>query len=190
LSSELLSFGVAAPLVFVTATITLTILGAPRLLVFSLGGLAFGAGLGLVWSLLGTLLGAYATFLLVRTLGGDAILHRYPKLNRYCHGIPNRGLLTVLLVRQMPMNGLHNNLLLGLSSVKHRDFLLGSTLGYLPLGVAASLVGAGVITGDLTRMVQFLGAGLAFSLIIAFVLKRAIAQHPSGKNLVCEIPEL
>lgn len=169
--AELNGFGFAAPVVFVAGTALLAAIGAPRLVLCSLAGMLFGFSLGLVWSQLGTLLGAYGTFLAVRALGREAIVGRYPKLNRYSERIRNRGLLAVLLIRQLPMNGFHNNLLLGLSSVRHRDFLLGSLLGYLPLGVTAVLIGAGVVQTDPTRLVQYATAAIAAFLLLGFLLK-------------------
>jgi uncharacterized membrane protein YdjX (TVP38/TMEM64 family) len=174
IKAQLDGFGLAAPLVFVAGTALLVTLGAPRLVVCSLAGMAFGPWWGLAWSQVGTLLGAYATFLTVRAFGREPILRRYPGLDRYSDRIRGRGLLAVLLIRQLPMNGFHNNLLLGLSPVGHRDFLFGSLLGYLPLGATAVLIGAGVVQTELTRLVQFTAAGVAAFLLLGLLLKRLV----------------
>lgn len=175
IKAELDGFGLAAPLIFVLGSAALTAAGAPRLVLCSLAGMAFGISRGLVWSQLGTLLGAYGTFLMVRSCGRESILRRYPKLDRFSDRLRNRGLLAVLLIRQLPMNGFYNNLLLGLSPVSHGDFLAGSLLGYLPLGVTAVLIGAGVVQGDRTRIVQYyaLGAIAAF-VLLGFLLHRLV----------------
>jgi uncharacterized membrane protein YdjX (TVP38/TMEM64 family) len=172
IKAQLDGFGLAAPLVFVAGSALLAAIGAPRLVLCSLAGLLFGVSRGLLWSQLGTLLGAYGTFLAVRTFGREAILRRYPKLDRYSERIRGRGLLAVLLIRQLPMNGFHNNLLLGLSPVGHRDFLLGSLLGYLPLGVTAVLIGAGAVQTDPSRLIQYATAALAAFLLLGFLLKQ------------------
>jgi uncharacterized membrane protein YdjX (TVP38/TMEM64 family) len=172
IKAQLVGFGFAAPLVFVAGTALLMVVGVPRLVLCSFAGAAFGPFWGLVWSQLGTLLGAYGTFLTVRTCGRTSILRRYPQLDRYSCRIRKRGLLTVLLIRQLPMNSFHNNLLLGLSPVEHRDFLLGSLLGYLPLGLTAVLIGAGMVQTDLTRLVQYLAAGITVFFMLGFLLKR------------------
>ena len=171
---QLDGFGLAAPLIFVVGTALLAAFGAPRLLLYSIAGVAFGATWGLVWSLLGTLLGAYSTFLTVRALGRGPILRRFPALARYSGRIRKRGFLAVLLVRQLPMNGFYNNLLLGLSPVRHRDFLLGSLLGYLPMGMAAAAIGAGVVQADLARLLQYAGMGGAAFVIVGLLLKRLV----------------
>ncbi|MGE5320807.1 MAG: hypothetical protein ACM3KD_11545, partial [Hyphomicrobiaceae bacterium] len=68
---ELASFGLAAPLVFAACCAGLLAIGMPRLLLCSLGGMIFGFAWGLLWTQLGTVLGAYGTFLFVRWRGRD-----------------------------------------------------------------------------------------------------------------------
>jgi uncharacterized membrane protein YdjX (TVP38/TMEM64 family) len=172
LKTQLDAFGLGAPLVFVVGTALLMACGAPRLVLGSIAGMIFGAAWGLVWSLAGTLLGAYGTFLAVRAFGRDPIRRRYPQLDRYSGRLHKQGFLAVLLIRQLPMNGFYNNLLLGLSPVRHRDFLLGSVLGYLPVGMAAVSIGAGAVQADLARLVQFAVAGGAAFLLLGLLVKR------------------
>jgi hypothetical protein len=49
------------------------------------------------------------------------------------------------MTRQLPISGLVLNVGLGLSPVTSGSFLLGSFLGFLPLGVVVTLVGSGVV---------------------------------------------
>lgn len=172
IKAQVAEFGLAAPLVFTLATALLSLIGAPRLVLCSLAGMLFGAAWGLVWSQLGTLLGGYGCFLAVRVLGRAAILRRYPRLERYSQSLRERGLVAVLLIRQLPMTGFHNTLLLGLSPVAHRDFLLGSLLGYLPLGVTAVLIGAGVVQTDPTRLIQFGAVAAVAFVVLGLILKQ------------------
>lgn len=174
IKAQLDSFGMAAPLVFMVGTALLIAIGAPRLVVCSLAGMAFGPWWGLAWSQIGTLLGAYATFLTVRAFGREPILRRYPSLDRYSDRVRGRGLLAVLIIRQLPMNGFHNNLLLGLSPVGHGDFLLGSLVGFLPLGATAVLIGAGVVQTDFSRLIQLTAAGVVAFLLLGFLLKKLV----------------
>lgn len=172
IKAQLDGFGLAAPLLFVAGTALLMALGAPRLVLCSMAGMAFGAAWGLAWSLVGTLLGAYGTFLMVRALGREPVRRRFPALVRHSERIRERGFLAVLLIRQVPMNGFYNNLLLGLSPVGHRDFLLGSLVGYLPLGTAAAAIGAGVVQADLVRLIQYATVGGMAFLLFGLLLKR------------------
>jgi uncharacterized membrane protein YdjX (TVP38/TMEM64 family) len=172
IKDELALFGIAAPLVFTAAAALSTAIGVPRLLLCSLGGMTFGFVSGLLWTQLGTLLGSYATFLFVRWRGRDYTLQHFPRLCRFSQKLESRGLLSVLLLRQLPMNGFYNNVFLGLTPVSHRDFIFGSLLGFLPLGVTACLIGAGLIQADFAKSVQYVALALACSVILGFLLNR------------------
>lgn len=176
IKDELALFGLAAPLVFALTAAALTAVGVPRLLVCSLAGIVFGFAWGLLWSQLATVLGSYATFLFVRWRGRDYTLAHFPRLKRFTRKLENRGLLSVLLLRQLPMNGFYNNIFLGLTPVSHRDFLLGSLLGFLPLGLTACLIGAGLIQADFTRAVQYVALALACSVVLGYLLGRLPAR--------------
>ncbi len=178
IKEQLALFGMAAPAVFTAASALLTAIGAPRLLLCSLGGMAFGFAWGLAWSQLGTVLGSYATFLFVRWRGRDYALSHFPRLRKFSQNMESRGLMSVVLVRQLPLNGFYNNVFLGLTPVSHGDFILGSLLGFLPLGVTACLLGAGLIQGDLVKGVQYVALALASSVILGFLLNHLVR----GKN--------
>lgn len=166
LSLWIKGFGAWAPAAYVTASALLMAVGVPRLLLCSVAGLAFGFGWGLAWSQAGTLLGSYLTFLFVRWGGRDWSLEHFQRLKPFVHALEERGVLAVLLIRQLPMSGFYNNLLLGVTGVSHRDFLLGSFLGFLPMGITASLLGAGLIQADAAHTLQYLTlAALSFALL-------------------------
>jgi uncharacterized membrane protein YdjX (TVP38/TMEM64 family) len=170
IKNELDSFGSVEPLVFTIAVTLLTAIGVPRLLLCSLGGMIFGFAWGLLWSQIGTLMGSYGIFLVVRRRG--FALQRFPRLRRFSDKLESRGLLSVLLLRQLPMNGFYNTVFLGLTPVRHRDFVFGSLLGFLPLGVTACLIGAGLIQADLATGVQYVASALACSIVFGFLLNR------------------
>jgi len=172
IKAQLDAFGFAAPWVFTAAAALLTALGMPRLLLCSLGGLVFGFAWGLAWTQAGTLLGAYAIFLMVRWQGRDYTLNHYPRLRGFSQNLESRGLLSVILIRQLPVNGFYNTVLLGLTPVSHGDFLLGSLLGFLPLGLTACLLGAGLVQGDWLKGMQYIAFGLACSVIAGHALNR------------------
>ena len=89
----------------------------------------------------------------------------------------------VALIRQLPINGFYNNVLLGLTPVSHGDFLLGSVLGFLPLGVTACLLGAGLIQKDLFMGVQYIALGLACSVVLGLICNGLFNKlYPSRDN--------
>lgn len=154
--ARLAEFGYWSPLVYAVAGALLTIVGVPRLLIASVGGLVFGFAWGLVWSHLAALLGSYLTFLFVRWGGRAWSLEHFPRLRGFTSQMNQRGVLAVLLIRQLPMPGFYNNLLLGLTPVSHRDFWIGSAFGFLPMGVTGALLGAGLLQADASQAAQYM----------------------------------
>ncbi|BBL73625.1 TVP38/TMEM64 family protein [Methylomagnum ishizawai] len=175
--AQLAATGLAAPAVFFLASALLTGLGAPRLLFCFLAGWSFGFGWGFVLSHFGTLLGAYGVFLLARRIAPERLLQKYPKLKTITVPV-GRGWWSVLLVRQLPISGLYNDILLGWSPVTHRDFWIGSFLGFLPLGVTASLMGAGAIRADLAE----LGKYCALAAVLFFLLDYSVKWVTARKT--------
>lgn len=175
ISEYLRSFGWAAPLVFTFAVAGLVAVGVPRLLLCPIGGMAFGFWQGLLWAQLGTMLGYYATFLFVHWCGRDFILRKWPRLSRYTGFSRKNGMISVLLIRQLPITGFYLNLLLGLIPLSHADFLLGSFIGILPAAVPATLVGSGAtaFSSGESKMYAFLAiaGGLALWLLAGRLLR-------------------
>jgi len=181
LKAELANYGLVAPLVFTTAGAALTAIGAPRLILCSLGGLAFGFAWGLVWSQLATVLGSYATLLLIRRFGIGFGLKKVRQFERLARQIEQNGVLAVVLIRQLPLNGFYNNVLLGMTDVGHLDFLVGSFIGFLPMGITACLIGAGLLQTDLAKATEYIALALASSVILGYLLKR-LHSFLSGKG--------
>jgi len=174
--------GYAAPAVFTLAAALLTTIGMPRLLLCTLAGVVFGFTWGFVLSHFGTVLGAYGTFIFARWSGREYVQQRFPKIIALSKSSQARGWRSVLFMRQMPISGLYNDILLGLSSVSHCDFWIGTALGFLPLGVTATLVGAGAIQADMSHLAQYLGIAAGAFFLLTLSLKWILA-HRQRKSL-------
>jgi len=181
LKAELEGYGLAAPLVFTAAGAVLTAIGAPRLILCSLGGLAFGFAWGLAWSQLATVLGSYATLLLVRRFGAGHGLKKVRQFERLVRQIERNGVVAVVLIRQLPISGFYNNVLLGMTDVGHLDFLAGSFIGFLPMGITACLIGAGLLQTDFAKAAEYIALALASSAMLGYLLKR-LHGFASGKS--------
>ncbi|MEW6037109.1 MAG: VTT domain-containing protein [Pseudomonadota bacterium] len=173
--------GAFAPTVFVASSAVLTAVGFPRLVFCVLGGLLFGFAWGSVWSELGTVLGAYGTFLFARWSARDFVLRRYPKVRDLAASVQGRnGWWSVILIRQIPVAGLYNDILLGISPIGHRDFWIGTGLGFLPQGVAAALLGAGLVQTDVVKLGQYFAMAAMAFLVLTLAWNRVVAQ--AGKQ--------
>ncbi len=142
------TLGIWAYPLFILAVAALVAGGMPRLLFCGLGGWLFGFWIALLLNELATLLAYYGVFLFVRWGGRDWVLHKWPKLQRWADTIQKQGMLGVILARQVPVHGTLINLCLGLSRVRHRDFLLGTAIGLIPEAIPATLIGAGLKNAD------------------------------------------
>ncbi len=158
------AMGITGPLAYMAGVFILVSLGFPRLIFCPIGGIIFGFVQGLVWTQVATLAGYYVLFLFVRWGGRDFALRHWPRLNRM-HAVLDRSAIpTIIIMRQLPINGLIINLFLGLSRIRHRDFLVGTAIGVLPQAVPFTLVASGAVK---------LGGGESFLYVIgatAFLL--------------------
>ena len=117
----------------------------PRLLFCPIGGFAFGFVHGLLWTQLATIAGYYVTFLFVRWGGREVVLHHWTKLGRLQKLFDLPAIPAVIIVRQLPISGLITNLMLGLSQIRHVDFLVGTAIGLLPEAIPFTLVASGAV---------------------------------------------
>ena len=182
IKSLLAETGYAAPAVFTLVAALLTAIGMPRLLLCTLAGVIFGFTWGFVWSHFGTVIGAYGTFIFARWSGREYVQQKFPKIIALSKSTQAKGWRSVLFMRQLPISGLYNDILLGLSSVSHCDFWIGTALGFLPLGVTATLVGAGAIQADISHLAQYLGIAACAFFILTLSLKWILTQR-QRKNL-------
>jgi uncharacterized membrane protein YdjX (TVP38/TMEM64 family) len=169
------TLGLWAPAAFILLTTLGTAFGLPRLVFCMVAGWLFGFAYGFLWSQLGSLFGAYGLFLLARSSQPERLLRKYPKL-RHISTPVGTGWLSVLLVRQLPLAGLYNDILLGWSPVTHRDFWIGSFIGFLPLGITASLLGAGTIEADLGRVAAYFASATLIFFFLSYGIKRLISR--------------
>ncbi len=177
IKSGLGEIGYSAALIFLLATSLLTALGVPRLLLCTLGGMVFGFELGILVSHFGTIFGAYITFVFARWAGRDVVQKKFPKVLTLVQSSQVTGWYSVLLMRQLPISGLYNSILLGLSTVSHVHFWVGSFIGFLPLGVTATLMGAGVLQADLVSLGRYLAFAACSFYLLPLIIKWLLAQY-------------
>jgi len=163
------------PLSIVTVAILIAC-GVPRLIFCAIGGAVFGFWVGLLVTQIGTLLGHYAMFLFMRWGGRDWALGRWPKLRRPAELVENQGVMGVILLRQLPVHAALTNLCLGLSHLKHRQFLIGSAIGILPEAIPATLIGAGLVKGSLQGSIGHIAIAAAAIAVIWIVCARALKK--------------
>jgi uncharacterized membrane protein YdjX (TVP38/TMEM64 family) len=146
ISQHLKIFGVWVPLVFTV----IYILGAifiPSTPFKIAAGFLFGFKLGLLYVIVGGILSSIITFRVSRKLGknwAEKILeHKYlTHLNEYNKKMEVGAIWDVTLFRLtpvMPLNVL--SILLGISKVSEKDYIIGTALGFLPSAVLTVYLG-------------------------------------------------
>ena len=164
---------------FCLACAAAVLIGIPRLPLCAAAGLIFGFVEGLSISLLGSTAGSYGAFVMSRQGARGAVLARiknWPWLTRM---LEKPSINRVFWVRQLLVPGIVLNVLLGVTSVNHRVFLIGTLLGYLPLNITFSLVGSGMGKGSLSQTLMQLLAAVGMINIIGWAAWRyRTAQKP------------
>jgi uncharacterized membrane protein YdjX (TVP38/TMEM64 family) len=168
LSRRIAEMGVCGPSIFVLTVCLLVIVGVPRLLLCPVGGMAFGFFPGLMYAVIGTMLAYYVVFLFVRWGGRKFVIRHFPRLNKFTKVLEHGGIPAVILARQMPIHGMVINLILGLSPVRHRDFLIGTAIGLFPEAIPCTLVGSGVGQGSLGKSTIYMVLALLALVVLWF----------------------
>jgi len=149
----------------------------------------FGPTMGLVYSLLGSLVGASLTFALghafgrniVRRLGGA-------RLNTLSRWLRHRGLLAMLTVRLVPVAPFTVvNLVAGASHIRFRDFLLGTVFGMLPGATAITVfsdrLAAAVHHPSIANIALLVGSTTVIG-VVAFAVHRWLRRR-EAENTAC-----
>ncbi|MFC1705937.1 TVP38/TMEM64 family protein [Planctomycetota bacterium] len=173
------------PPVLTAAYILACVLFLPGSVLTLAAGFLFGLGTGVVVVIAGSNVGAWASFLIGRTVGRGWIEEKTARNQRFRaidQAVRNEGLKIVFLTRLSPV--LPFNLLnfgFGATGVSFRDYALGSVVGMLPgtvmyvyLGSAAQSLArvlAGEVTGGLT-LTLLKGFGLVATIVVTVLVTR------------------
>lgn len=165
LSEDIRAFGALAPLVLTLAVAVLVGVGFPRLALCVVAGMALGFWSGLLWAQLGTLLGNYAVFILVRAGGRDWVEGHLSKRVQLRSMVERRGALGVVLARQVPLPGVVINFACALLPIRHVDFIVGTIVGQLPQAIPCTLIGAGVLQSSFRKSIGLIGLAVVIAVL-------------------------
>ncbi|MGD0189322.1 MAG: VTT domain-containing protein [Rhizomicrobium sp.] len=168
-----------SPVVFIGLQILASLFFIPRTVLGIAAGLLFGLFWGSIWAIIGAVAGAAVHFAFVRWLGGGGQLDATPAIGRLIERAERGGWRAVAILRLTPLPHSVANAALALTNLSWRDYLIGSSIGMLPMTIVQVALGA-------TGSEIFVGSGrwviasliLASFLALTFFLKRS-AQGPS-----------
>ncbi len=175
-------FGILGSFLFTIACTLVIAIGVPRLVFCAAAGMFYGFWEGFFIGQFSSLFGSYLTFVFARWGGREWVSRRIENRRHLRELLRIPSTFTVFLTRQLPIAGIVPNLVLGVTPVRHRVFLLGSFLGYLPSNAMVALIGSGLGKHSLARSmgqitIAMLGLGIA-SLVIWHLRRKLIC---SGK---------
>jgi uncharacterized membrane protein YdjX (TVP38/TMEM64 family) len=135
--------GHAGPLLFVGVFLVLNTAGVPLPVLGAAAGTVFGPVAGATTALAAMTITACTQFLLARHVVGERVRQRLDRaLVRVNQMVERRGVLAVAGARLLPGPFSEFNMLAGLTSLKLRDFTIGTVLGCAPKALAWSGLGA------------------------------------------------
>lgn len=154
LQDWLTSTGFWAPLIYLIIYVAGTLLLLPSTPLNLSGGAVFGVFWGTLWTTVGAILAAIISFWFSRSLGRDYIQRQFAqRWTTFDRELRAGGIYYVIAVRLLPLvpYGLVN-FGAGLTSMRFRDYLLGTAIGTTPGLIPFVMMGAGLTAvrrGDL-----------------------------------------
>jgi uncharacterized membrane protein YdjX (TVP38/TMEM64 family) len=153
---------------YLMLSVLATFLGIPRIPLAFFAGLAFGGVFGFLISLFSTSLGATLNIFMLRK---NLKIHRHknpsPLLKKLTHWLKPYQWWKLALLRQLSLPGVMINFYLACLPVTKRSIYLSTLLGYIPLSLAAALLGSSIGKQDsLHALTQLLTAFTLLNLIL------------------------
>lgn len=194
---QIAAAGPVAPVVFVLLYALVTLLPLPKNVFAALAGVLFGLVLGIVVVLLAALLGAAAAFGLSRALGREAVERLTgERIARVDDLLSRRGILAIIAVRLVPVLPFTAiNYAAGLTSVRTRDYALGTAVGIVPgtvsfvaLGTFGTKPGSWPFLLSITALALLAGGGLLVARRTRRHRKQALAESIARVSAAAESP--
>ena len=157
------NMGILAPIIYIIFYTLATLLILPSTPFNLTGGAIFGIWYGTLWTTLAAIIAAIISFIFTRTIGRNLVTK---KLKGHWEAIDAEiyygGLFYLFAIRLLPLipYGIVN-FASGLTSIKFKDYLIGTILGTLPGVFPFVMMGAGI---------NQLSQGSVFPLMFAFAL--------------------
>jgi uncharacterized membrane protein YdjX (TVP38/TMEM64 family) len=181
--------------VFVLTFIVSVVAMIPGWLFMVAGGYLFGPVTGGLLAFVANLLGSVAAFFLARTYARQWVkqkLDHSPRFQGFDNAVARNGVYTVMFARLALLPNNLINYACGVSAMGLRDFVIGTSIGCLPILVANVLIGAS--TKDLFTTIEegglekpqlplaLFGAIIAILLLTIFLAKRFGARLADSKK--------
>lgn len=155
--------GIWAPIIYIALYTVATLLILPSTALNLTGGAIFGPWLGTLWTTIAAIIAAVVSFAFTRTIGRETITRRLAgRWQAMDAEMRQGGLFYMFAIRLLPIipYGLVN-FAAGLTSIRFRDYLLGTVMGTVPGVLPFVMIGSSGLqamkTGDVLPLMGALG---------------------------------
>lgn len=162
--------GIWAPIIYITIYTIATILVLPSTVLNLTGGAIFGPWLGTLWTSIAAIIAAVVAFAFTRTVGREIIAQKLAgRWQSMDAEISQGGLFYMFAIRLLPIipYGLVN-FAAGLTSIRFRDYLIGTILGTVPGVLPFVMLGSSGLQASKTGNIVPLVASLALIGLLVF----------------------
>lgn len=136
-------YGMFIPLAYIVAHVAASLFFVPRTVMAVLAGIMFGSWGGPVWSLAGSMAGAYIGFAAARYVNAGHIRpEEMKRIGPYLKRAEESGWRMIALIRVVPLPHTPLNYAFGLTRIGTGNYMLGSFVGFVPASIICAELGA------------------------------------------------
>lgn len=150
LRNWILSFGWWSPILYIAIYTVRPLIFFPASILSLAGGLAFGAWLGTLYTIIGATLGALLSFYVAQTLGKSLVRKKWGgNAAKIQQQMERKGFLYVLLFRLIPVINFDLiSYVAAIAKVRFIPFALATLIGIIPGTFAYNFLGSSFVTGN------------------------------------------
>lgn len=150
LRNWILSFGLWAPVIYIIVYTTRPLIFFPASVLSIAGGLAFGAWMGTLYTIIGATLGAMLSFLVAKSVGKSIVTEQWTgKAAKFQRQMEQNGFLYVLLFRLIPVINFDLiSYMAAIAKVRFASFALATLIGIIPGTFAYNFLGSSFVSGN------------------------------------------
>ncbi|MGA9232910.1 MAG: TVP38/TMEM64 family protein [Exiguobacterium oxidotolerans] len=177
----ILSFGMWAPILYIFLYTVRPLIFFPASVLSITGGLAFGALMGTVYTVIGATLGAVVAFLVAKKLGKGVIKNGAGKVDQIQQQLEKNGFIYVLIFRLLPIFNFDLiSYAAGLSKVRLLPFFLATLIGIIPGTFAYNFLGSSIVSKDPRIIIGAIIVFLILTIVPWYLQKRWKAKKNLG----------
>ncbi|WP_298829050.1 TVP38/TMEM64 family protein [uncultured Planococcus sp.] len=170
----ILSFGIWAPVMYIVIYTIRPLIFFPASVLSIAGGLAFGAWLGTLYTIIGATLGAMLSFYVAKTFGKSLIRKEWSgNAGKIQSQMEQNGFFYVLLFRFIPV--INFDLIsyaAAFAKVRFTSFALATLIGIIPGTFAYNFLGSSFVTGNPQIILLAVGVFVVLTVVPIIIRNR------------------